>query len=57
MRLSKTGDDVPKPVKGETMEMTGHRQVKTLLRYHRVGDLISSEGSELLQLSRNYCQK
>jgi len=36
----------------QTMAMTGHRQVKTVLRYHQVGEIITSEGSDLLQRSR-----
>lgn len=36
----------------QTMEMTGHRQVKTVLRYHQVGEIVRSEGSDLLEYSR-----
>lgn len=41
----------------QTMEMTGHRQVKTVLRYHQVGEIVRSEGSDLLQRSRKRRQE
>ncbi|TAM11909.1 MAG: integrase [Nevskiaceae bacterium] len=41
----------------QTMEMTGHRQVKTVLRYHQVGEIVRSEGSDLLERSRKRRQE